>query len=77
MTEKIDDRITRAIDRGFARFRDDVFAPYCKHNDDAHEEIKERLGTLNGFRNKVLGGGALLGFAVPVAVAIWAILVTR
>jgi len=77
MTEKIDDHVAKTIDAAFDRFREDVFKPYCKHNDDDHEEIKNRLGTLNGFRNKVLGGGALLGFAVPIAVAIWAILVTR
>jgi len=35
-----------------------------------------RLDKLNGWRNKLLGAGALFGFATPLLIAVWAILQT-
>jgi hypothetical protein len=45
-------------------------------NARAHEKIIERLDSLNGFKNKIMGICAVMVFSAPTAVAVWA-LVTR
>ncbi len=55
-------------------WKQDVFDPFCARNDLAHDTIIARLDRLNGWRNKMLGGMALLGAAAPLAIAVWAII---
>lgn len=45
-------------------------------NEKAHKEIIDRLDSLNGWKNKVMGIMSVIGFSAPIGVAIWA-LVTR
>jgi len=44
-----------------------------QENAEAHKAILVRLDSLNGWRNKVMGVLAVIGFAAPLSVAIWAI----
>jgi hypothetical protein len=51
----------------------DIASGRWQANEDAHKLILKRLDNLNGFRNKVQGVLAVIGFAAPIAVMIWAL----
>ena len=43
---------------------------------DELKPVIARLDNLNGWRNKLLGAGALFGFATPLLIAVWVIVQT-
>lgn len=52
------------------RWTRDVFLPYCERSDARFEAVLKRLDRLNGWRNKLIGGAAVLGFGTPVIVGV-------
>ena len=53
------------------RWTRDVFLPYCERSNERFESVLKRLDRLNGWRNKLIGGAAVLGFSTPVIVAVF------
>ena len=58
----------------FETWRQQVFGPFCQTNTDEHRTIIERLDSLNGWRNRVLGAAAFVGVLIPAVAVAWAIL---